>query len=249
MKKSGIYLIKNIINNKVYVGSAVNIHKRWKEHKKHLKEGKHHSCHLQHAWDKHGEQNFKFEIIEEVSNPDHLLSYEQVYLDYYKSYEEERGYNICKVAGSQLGMKRTEETRQKMREAAKNISEETRQKMREASIGRKHTEETKQKLREANTGKKLSEETKQKLKKTSKMLGKKQSEETRRRIGEARRGRKHSEETKQRIREVARLRKHSEETKQKLRKINLGKKHSEETKNKMINTRRKCRKVKDADDE
>lgn len=118
--KSGIYLIKNIINNKVYIGSAVNISNRWREHKKYLKKGKHHSKHLQNAWNINGQLNFKFEIIEEISNPLHLLSYEQVYLDYYKSYERERGYNICKIAGSPIGLRRSEETKQKMSKANRN---------------------------------------------------------------------------------------------------------------------------------
>ena len=188
--KSGIYLIKNIINNKVYIGSAINIDKRWKEHIYSLKKSKHHSEHLQYAWDKYGELNFKFEILEEVSNLLHLISYEQVYLDYYKSYEEERGYNICIVAGSQYGLKRTEQTKQRMREAniGKKASEEAKQKMREAGIGRKHSEETKQKLKELHVGKKFSEETKQKLSEAH--IGKKLSEETKQKMSEAKRNRK-----------------------------------------------------------
>jgi group I intron endonuclease len=160
--KSGIYLIKNTINNKLYVGSAVNIDKRWKEHKRYLNRGKHHSILLQRAWDKYGEQTFKFEILEEVSNPEHLLAYEQVYLDYYKSYECDRGYNIHKVAGSPLGMKLSQETKQKLREinTGKKLSEEHKQKLREAKIGLKRSEETKRKIKETKTGKKLSEETK-----------------------------------------------------------------------------------------
>jgi group I intron endonuclease len=235
--KSGIYLIKNIVNNKVYVGSAVNINNRWREHKHRLKKGKHHSKHLQCAWDKYGEENFKFEIIEEVQNPLHLLAYEQVYLDYYKSYEDDRGYNICKVAGSILGVKLSEETKKKMRETRKNISEETRQKLREANIGRKHSEETKQKIREKKTGKKFSEETRQKISEGNK--GKKYSEEAKNKISKANKGRKHSEETKQKLREAKKGRKFSEQHKQKLREANTGKKLSEETKQKLREAKKK----------
>jgi hypothetical protein len=111
-------------------------------------------------------------------------------LDYYKSYEEERGYNICKVAGSQYGLKRTEQTKQRMREAniGKKASEEAKQKMREANIGRKHSEETKQKLKQFRSGKKLNEETKQKLREAH--IGKKLSEETKQKMSEAKRNRK-----------------------------------------------------------
>jgi group I intron endonuclease len=196
--KSGIYLIKNIANNKVYVGSALNIDKRWKKHKRLLKEGKHHSCHLQSAWDIYGEQSFTFDIIEEVSNPEHLLAYEQVYLDYYKSYENDRGYNICKVAGSSLGIKHTEQAKQNMRKAKQNISEETKRKIGEASKGRKHTEEAKKKMSE--TRKNPSEETRKKLSEAQK--DKKHSEETRKKISEAQKGKKHSEETRKKMSEA-----------------------------------------------
>ena len=254
--KSGIYLIKNILNNKVYVGSALNITKRWLGHKAELKEGKHHSCLLQRAWDKYGEQSFKFEILEEVSNPQHLLAYEQVYLDYYKSYEVDRGYNICKIAGSPLGIKHSEETKQKMSEAKKNQSEETKKKISEAHTGKKLSEDTKNKIREANVGKKLSEDTKNKISQASKNI----SEETRRKISETSRGRKHSEEAKNKISEARKgkifseehrkkiseaRKKMSEETKRKIGEASkgrwLGRKHSEETKQKIRETKNRKR--------
>jgi len=236
--KSGIYLIKNIINNKVYIGSAVNIDRRWEQHKKLLKKGKHHSCHLQLAWNKYGEQNFKFEILEEVSNPLHLISYEQVYLDYHKSYEDERGYNICKVAGSTYGLRHTEEAKQKMREASTGRtvkhSEETKQKIREASTGRKHSEETKDKLREASKNK--SQEEKRRLKEVN--IGRKLSEEHKHKLREASTGKKLSEEARQKIRQAKTGKKRSEETKQKLREAHTGKKLSEEVKQKMTEAQR-----------
>ena len=186
--KSGIYLIKNIQNNKVYVGSALNIDKRWKQHKNHLKRGKHHSCHLQSAWDKYGEQSFKLEIIQEVFIPEHLLAYEQVYLDYYKSYEIDKGYNICKVAGSPLGVKQSEETINN--KSGKNhpfygkkrlLSDEARKNISEANKRRIVSEETKKKMR----NKRWSEEAKKKMSETRK--GRIVSKETRKKMSEARR--------------------------------------------------------------
>jgi group I intron endonuclease len=204
--KSGIYAIKNTINNKVYIGSAVNIDKRWVIHKIRLRQGKHHSEHLQHAWNKDGEQNFKFEVLEKVQSPLHLISYEQVYLDYYKSYERECGYNICKFAGSSLGIKHTEEAKQKMSEAKTGrvtwnkgkkgtysngeCSGETRKKISEAKKGRKHSEETKRKMSEAAKRRITTEETKQKLSEANKgrvpwNKGRKHTEETRRKMSES----------------------------------------------------------------
>ena len=235
--KSGIYLIKNIVNNKVYVGSAVNIDKRWKEHKYSLNKGKHHSCHFQSAWYKYGEQNFTFDIIEEVSNPEHLLAYEQVYLDYYKSYEKDRGYNICKVAGSFLGMKHSEETKQKIGEASKGKinSEETKQKIGEASkgrnVGRKHTEEARRKIGEASKGKINSEETRKKMSEAKK--GRIFSEEHKKKMSEAAKRRVITEETKQKMSEAKKGKKLTEETKQKMSEAKKDKKLTEETKQKM----------------
>ena len=220
---SGIYLIKNTANNKVYIGSAVNIDKRWKEHKHLLKEGKHHSPHLQSAWNKYGKQTFKFDIIEEVSNPEHLLAYEQVYLDYYKSYEDDKGNNIYKVAGSPFGMKHTEETRRKISEANKGhiVSEETKKKIGEANSGRKLTEEHKDKIRKINIGKKHTEETKRKMSEAGK--GKTFSEETRRKLSEAGKGKTFSEEAKRKMSEAKKGKMLSEEHKKKLSEAHKGK--------------------------
>lgn len=51
---TGIYIIKNILNNKIYVGSTIDIKKRWRDHKWHLKENKHHNSHLQASYNKYG---------------------------------------------------------------------------------------------------------------------------------------------------------------------------------------------------
>jgi group I intron endonuclease len=236
--KSGIYAIKNIINNKVYIGSAINIDRRWEQHKKLLKKAKHHSKHLQYAWDKDGEQNFKLEVLEEVVNPLHLVSYEQVYLDYYKSYEDDHGYNICKVAGSTYGLKHTEEAKQKIRQASigriVKHSEETKQKLREASTDKKHTEEARQKISEAS--KKRSEEIRKKAIEVN--TGRKLSEEHKQKLREASTGKTLSEEARQKIREAKTGKKRSEETKQKLREARIGKKLSEEHRQKMIEAQR-----------
>ena len=69
---TGIYKIRNKQNNKVYIGSAVDIKKRWRDHKWHLKENKHHNPHLQFSFNKYGLENFEF-IIELECNFNYLL--------------------------------------------------------------------------------------------------------------------------------------------------------------------------------
>ena len=76
----GIYRIKNLKNKKCYYGSSKNIEKRWRTHSNNLKNGKHHNIHLQRSWDKYGEDNFVFELVEEC-NETILLELEQKYLD------------------------------------------------------------------------------------------------------------------------------------------------------------------------
>lgn len=76
----GIYRIRNLINDKSYYGSSKQIEKRWSRHRNELNKKIHSNCVLQRAWDKYGECNFLFEIIE-VCDPNVLLKVEQKYLD------------------------------------------------------------------------------------------------------------------------------------------------------------------------
>jgi group I intron endonuclease len=108
----GIYQIRNKTNNKVYVGRSVDIYDRWREHKKDLRHNKSTCTYLQNAWNKYGEQNFEFKILELCSR-EKLLEKEQSYLDLYKSYEEDNGYNINPTALGPLGLKQSEETKHK----------------------------------------------------------------------------------------------------------------------------------------
>lgn len=164
MKKSGIYQIRNLINKKVYIGSAIDIKKRWNMHLLQLRRGDHHSSHLQNAWNKHGESNFMFEILEEVIEKTDLLSREQFYLDFIKPWDRNLGYNICVKSNSPLGLKRSDEAKYKMRmqklgKTRKPHSEESKKLIRESQEGEKgywygkqpllgfiHTQETKDAL-------------------------------------------------------------------------------------------------------
>ena len=155
--KSGIYQIRNLVNGKIYIGSAVLLIRREKDHFRQLKKDQHPNRKLQRAWNKHGEQNFLFEIVEEVQERENLIETEQFYLEALRP-----EYNICKTAGSTLGLKFTEEAKQKMSESrkgekhhffGKHLSEEVKQKLSELRMGEKNH----------NFGKNLSEETKQKL--------------------------------------------------------------------------------------
>lgn len=142
--KSGIYQIKNLINGKIYIGSAVNMRRRWVCHKSNLSKNRHHSIHLQRSWNKYGENVFLFEVLEEVRDKNLLTRREQFWLDETKCYDQKNGYNISPTAGNCLGIKHTEETNRKNSEVRKGKKNHF--------YGKKHTEETKRMISEANKG-------------------------------------------------------------------------------------------------
>jgi group I intron endonuclease len=144
---SGIYKITNIINNKFYIGSAVNIRKRQNEHFNNLKTNKHENKKLQNSYNKYKKENFKFEVL--VYCPkEYCLKLEQWFLDNMKPI-----LNISPNASSQLGYKHTEETKLKIskKHKGKKNSEETIAKMK----AYKKTEEHKKKISDSNKGKKM----------------------------------------------------------------------------------------------
>ena len=112
---SGIYKIVNLVNSKIYVGSAVNVRKRWNLHLTYLRQQRHHSKHLQASFNKYGRESFIIELLEEVPR-EHLLEREQFYLNSLRPFDGTRGYNICPIAGSVLGVKRSATVREAMRQ-------------------------------------------------------------------------------------------------------------------------------------
>lgn len=102
--KSGIYKITNTLNNKCYIGSAVDPKARIYTHKSQLSKGKHHSILLQRAWNKYVCDNFLFTILEECEK-EKLIEREQFYLDTLNP-----EYNIAKKAGNCLGVKFSKES-------------------------------------------------------------------------------------------------------------------------------------------
>jgi group I intron endonuclease len=102
-----IYKITNEIDGKFYIGSTNNLIKRYYTHVNHIRTGKNSCVKLIRAVNKHGEKNFKFEIVCECSTEE-ILKTEQEYIDNLKPH-----YNVAKIAGSNLGIKRTEEVKLK----------------------------------------------------------------------------------------------------------------------------------------
>lgn len=178
---------------------------------------RHKNPHLQNSWNKYGADSFNFEILELVKDPRELIVREQYWMDQLNVIE--LGYNIKPKAGSNLGYK---------------MSQETKNKLRKKALGRKATLETRMKYSLARKGSK------------NNMYGKNHSEESIKKMSENRgdaRGEKnsffgkhHTQETKDIISKMNIGRVVSDEERLMRSVINsgernpfYGKKHSQET--------------------
>ena len=95
----GIYKITNTKNNKIYIGSSVDIKKRKEKHFWMLKSGVHDNKFLQSSYNRDGIINFIFDIIEMCDKKD-LVEKENYYIIENKSNNMKFGYNLCLVSDS-----------------------------------------------------------------------------------------------------------------------------------------------------
>src|SRR6185437_6833288 len=101
--RGGIYRIFHTPTNREYIGSTWCFATRWPDHCSGLRYKNHHTKKLENSWHFHGEQEFRFEIIEFVDGEDteYLKSREQYYFDTRKPY-----YNsLLTAAGKPFGRK------------------------------------------------------------------------------------------------------------------------------------------------
>ena len=173
-----IYYIRNLVNEKLYIGSSIHYQQRLLMHYNELTNNKHKNLHLQYSWNKYKEENFEFGILEYIDSNqydnDDLREIEQIYMDYFNVCDDAFGYNISETATG-VSRKMPKEQRKKISEANKGkiVTEETRKRLSEAKkghcymseelkkrysemysgegnpfYGKTHTEETKEKIRE-----------------------------------------------------------------------------------------------------
>jgi group I intron endonuclease len=182
---SSIYGIRHTESGRVYVGSAVKTNARWRQHRSQLQRGTHHSTYLQAAWNKHGERAFEFFVLETVDNACKLLERENFWIASMKSADRRCGFNCCPVAGSQLGMKHSDQARAKMSATrrGKKKSPEHQARINKSLAGRKLSEQCKQLLSAARKGSKHSEQARMKMSESRK--GKRASLEARAKISAA----------------------------------------------------------------
>lgn len=229
MSTNVIYKIRNLLNGKFYVGSAQDTRTRFRQHRRLLRKGIHHCKHLQNAWNKYGEELFKFEVIEYVGSIEGLEAAEDVWL------REHVGKGHCYNSGRSakapwrgcapeehpnFGRNLTDDQKETLREAAKRQWETS-----DPRTGRTHSEETRAKI-SANVRAAAvegrggachipSEETRKKMSEAHKgnqyAKGHIRSEDHRRKLSEANmgnehwKGKNHSEESKAKMGQAVKM--------------------------------------------
>ncbi len=170
-----IYVIRNLVNNKVYVGQTKNFVIRKAQHLYSSRRGL--SRPLYSAIRKYGEENFIFEVLEECDDVT-INEREQHWVTHFDSFNPEKGYNLTSggqryfshsavVREKMMGHPVSDETRRKIGKANKNPSSETRRKMSNSKKGK----------RPNNFGKSLSAETRNLLREASLRSWKKRKQE------------------------------------------------------------------------
>lgn len=168
--KIGVYRWVNKVNGNTYVGSSVNLSRRFRTYydfsylSVRVQKSK---SRIYSAILKHGYSNFQLEILEYCTK-EKVISREQYYIDFFKPQ-----YNLNLTAGSRLGSTHSEETRRtlsnffkgrKLGEGTKNFLSLASKGMNNPNYGKTHTAETKASISLARLGKSfLSESMKEKL--------------------------------------------------------------------------------------
>lgn len=115
--KSGIYIFRNKFDGKVYIGQSVNIYNRYGTHK-----CRREKTIFSKSLHKIGFENFDFGVLEIVKNLDTLSKREEYWIEFYKSYRRENGYNQSNTVNPFKRKKFTEDHKRKISEALKGIN-------------------------------------------------------------------------------------------------------------------------------
>lgn len=160
--QSGVYRLTNLVNQKTYIGSSVDLRKRFHVYYSTVRLSTSNMA-IYKALLKYGHSNFSLEILGYCER-DKAVSKEQEYIDLLKP-----SYNLNPIAGSTLGYRHSEETLAKLsanmsaRMTGRTVSDETRANLSAAATGRVLTSEDRAKISAARTGMKFTDEHRAKL--------------------------------------------------------------------------------------
>lgn len=153
----GVYLIECTASGGVYVGSSVDIVRRWRAHLSYLRKGNHHSARVQRTWNKYGPESFTFRVFMVTTEEDRIYAEDRALQDHrgvalntgLVAASAARGRMVsdatrAKMSRGLRGLKRSPETRARMSAAKKGIprrrgwkhSPESRAKMSASQVGR-----------------------------------------------------------------------------------------------------------------
>jgi len=179
---SGVYTITNIINGKLYVGCSCDIMKRFGDHRSFLRNNSHPNSHIQAAYNKHGKDSLKFEILIECCE-EFMYSEENFWVNMLNSCNREFGYNLRSTNPERGSFRHSDESKSKI--SAAGIGRPSSMK------GQKHSDESREKMSKSLMGRIISVDTIEKRLATRKLNAEKRgyylSEEHKRKIGESNR--------------------------------------------------------------
>ena len=148
-----IYIIRNVVDQKFYVGSTANMRERFRTHRNKLRRGVHHCHHLQAAWAKYGEDVFKFEVVEKLPEGATYADLQEAEDSWLKEHVGKKEcYNHGTRSGAPwrgvFGEAHPNHNRPLSDSTKEALSDATRKQWSDADprTGTKHTEETKAKI-------------------------------------------------------------------------------------------------------
>lgn len=107
-----IYKITNKVNNKIYIGLTTKpLNIRYSEH---CSKAKSTNYYLHNAIKKYGKENFVIENIEVCDDSNHMKIQEQYWIQKYRSYDRNIGYNLTLGGEGCLGLKHSDKTKMKI---------------------------------------------------------------------------------------------------------------------------------------
>lgn len=118
-EKSGIYVIRNLINNKMYVGKSINIYNRISQHLTLLNtNSKDENFHLKNSWKKYGKNNFDYFVIEYCDPKESVLQDRELFwIKQLRTLDRRYGYNLRLDSKSRCIV--SNETKKRMSESSK----------------------------------------------------------------------------------------------------------------------------------